>query len=69
MSILEEIKQRIKQGYRAELTFNYRTGNYEVNTWLFNKTAINQKLFKIPPNVYDLEEVVNIVYGSKRVRR
>jgi hypothetical protein len=64
MTILNEIKDRIARGYKGELLFNLRTGNYEITTWLDGAENIDQKLHKIPHDLYDSNTLKRAVYGK-----
>lgn len=64
LDTLKEIKDRISRGYRGELLYNYRSGNYEVTTWLEGAEEIDQKIYKIPRGVYDPNDLKDTVYGT-----
>ena len=64
MSTLKEIKERIKQGYKGELLYNYRTGNYEITTWKEGAEDTDQKVYKIPRGVFSPEDLKVATYGK-----
>lgn len=61
---LNEIKDRIARGYKGELLYNFRTGNYEVITWLEGAENIDQKTHKFTKDAYTAETLKKAVYGN-----
>lgn len=61
---LKEIKDRIARGYRGELLYSYRSGYYEITTWLDGAEDIDQKIYKIPRGTYDPNALKDAVYGT-----
>lgn len=62
--LLKEVRERIKQGYKGELLYNYRSGFYEITTWK-SSDVLDQKTYKIPRGVYEPRVLVEAVYGKK----
>ena len=63
MTILDEISDRIARGYRAELLFNFETGENVVTTWLDNPIDIDHKQYVLSKDSYSVAELRKIVYG------
>ena len=63
--VLEEIRRRVESGYKGELTYNYRTGIYEVTTYKPLVPDMDLKTHKIPRGTYDQLELVEAVYGKQ----
>lgn len=63
-SILAEIRDRLGRGYKGELLFNYRTGNYEVITWQEGVEHTDQKTHKLPSSC-DVSMLKKIVYPKE----
>ena len=63
-AILAEVKDRIGRGYKGELLFNYRTGNYEIITWLEGAEHLEQKTHKLPSTCNSLM-LKKIVYPGE----
>ncbi len=63
---LEELKERLKQGFHAEVLFNFRTGNYEVPTWWAEKdgTSNSHKTFKYPKVSVKVKNLIKLVYDK-----
>lgn len=62
---IDELKARMKDGYKAEVLFNYRTSNYEVPTWKRTKDGFDdKKLLKFPKESADIKALIKIVYGK-----
>ena len=64
MNILQEIKAKIKKGYKGELLYNYRSGNYEITTWKEGKVDEDRKVYKIPRGTYTPNDLKEATYGK-----
>jgi len=66
VSSLPELEDRIKEGFKAEVLYNYRTGNYEVPTWWEDTdgSCDNHKTFKFPKSSANKDELIKLVYGK-----
>lgn len=62
---LEEVKERIAQGYKGELLYNYRSGYYEITTWKVKADNSDHKVYKIARGLYDPQELIEVVYGKR----
>ena len=62
--VLKEIRDKIENGYHAELLYSYRSGHYEITIWK-NDIHMDFKTYKIPRGMYDPNELKEIVYGRK----
>jgi hypothetical protein len=65
VDILDEVKSRIRQGYKGELLYNYRAGVYEITTYKPNSENSDHKLHKIARGQYDPTELIEAVYGKQ----
>lgn len=64
MSNLQDVKDRIARGYRGELTYSFRSGDYIITTWLDGAEDIDTKTHKFPRGVHDPNTLKNTVYGT-----
>ena len=63
---IAEIRDRISRGYTGELLYNYRTGNYEIITWLSSVENPDSKIHKIPRGSCDSMTLKCLVYPDRR---
>ena len=66
VSSLSELKERLKDGFKAELLYNYNTGSYEVPTWIKDSdgTVHSHKTFKFPKAFVNRNDLIRMVYGK-----
>ena len=66
VSSMEELKERLKEGYKAELLFRLSTQSYIVTTWWVEKDGgySNHKDFKFPKAVVKVNDLIKMVYDK-----
>ena len=66
VSSMEELKERLKEGYKAELLFRLSTQSYIVTTRWVEKDGgySNHKDFKFPKAVVKVNDLIKMVYDK-----
>lgn len=64
VTALDEVKERIAKGYKGELMYNLRSGNYEITTWLVGAENLDTKTHKIARGIYNPNDLKDAVYGT-----
>lgn len=64
IAALVEVKERISKGYKGELLYNLRSGNYEITTWLEGSENTDSKTHKIARGIHSPDDLKEAVYGA-----
>lgn len=67
IDVIKEIQEKLANGYKGELLYNYRSGNYEVTLWKADEQDLRS--YKIARGLFDPNYLKDLVYGTHYTRQ